>query len=227
MKCKLYIAKTYFLENDVLIDERLTCIGESFDDVEVFIQGVRMLPIILPENRDLINPSTSRGGAVCMVESAEFFSEAERDSYMQHEKHEPYILQDYGRIDRYFSNISKRESKNVKLPAILIEAIDQRNDSFLSEIKMANSTLRELLLYVNGNDKTKLSLNPQSITLLSACKLLDSYINHDDTKFVRGLYERSPLLFCDEREYRNNLDMLLFHRGIDSMYRDRILDSNS
>ena len=226
MKCKLYIAKTYFLVNDLLTDERLTCIGEDFDDVEVFIQGVRMLPI-LPEHRDPDAPDVSRDGAVCVVESAEFYSEADRDSYMQHESHEPYVLQEYGRIDRYFSNVSKRESKNVKLPAILIDAIEDRNTSFMSEIRVANHTLRELLLYINGNDRYRLMLDPTSSTILKTCKVLDDFLDKTDKKFERGLYERSPLLFCDEHEYRSNLDIMLFHKRVDAMYRNRILDPDA
>ena len=225
MKCRLYIAKTYFLVNDILTDERLACIGETFDDVEIFIQGVRMLPII-PEDHDYELPIECRG-AVAVVETAEFFSEYERDNYLHHEKHEPYILQPYGPVDHHMAHMSKKEGKCVKLPAILIEAIDRRTDDFLAEIRVANHTLRELLLYVNGNDRSRLTIDPSSVALLKACKLLDEYLNKEDRKFERSLYSRSPLLFCDEKEYRDNLDMLLFHKGIDSMYRDRIMDPDA
>lgn len=223
LKCKLYIAKTYFLENESLVNERLTAISTDLDDLKAFIRGIRKLPVVFQAS-DVIYTSQ---GAVCMIESAEFFSEDERDAYLYHEKHEPYILQEYGRIDRYFANLSKKESKHVALPAILIDAIESRNEEFLAELKTANHTLRELLLYINGNDRSQLKINPDSVCILRTCGLIDKLCSKKEERLTAQLYERSPMLFCDEHEYRTNIDMALFNREMRDRYREILHDPYS
>lgn len=216
---KLFIAKTYFLERDRLTQEKLTAVSDDFYHVERYIGRIRGLPIITERELDAIPDSFQ---TVCIVEEASFPSSLELTQYLNQPEIQPFILEDFGKIDHIITGLTKKESKHIFIPRIVIDIIERKIDQFKTELKMSNHILKELLFYINGYDKSRLKVNRNSINLMATCKLLDRLVADEGYELSGDMYNRSPVLFCEEHEYRSYIDTELGHRELDEAYRDAI-----
>lgn len=214
---KLYVAKTYLVDSNFLKDERITAISSDVDVISIYINRIRGIPFVSDES-DI--PDMYE--AFCKVQEARFPSYEDMEHFLS--VYEDYVMVEYGKIDRSITKLSKKDSKNIQLPRIVIDIIDKRVDQFKTELKMANHSLKELLFYINGFDKNKSKVSLDSINLMKTCKLLERLTEESGYELSDDMYNRSPVLFCSEREYRNYIDIEIATRELDQAYRDAISD---
>lgn len=214
---KLYVAKTYLVDSNFLKDERITAISSDIDMIKIYTNRIRGIPIVSYES-DIPDMYES----ICKLQEARFQSYEDMQHFLS--VYEDFVMVDYGEVDRNITGLTKKESKHIQLPKIVIDIIDKKVDQFKTELTMANHTLKELLFYINGFDKNKSKVSLDSINLMKTCKLLERLTSESGYELSDDMYNRSPILFCSEREYRNYIDMEIAHRELDEAYRQAITD---
>ena len=220
---KIYLAHTYLLNGDNLIDKRLAAVTDEIEKIYTYMNRVRGINVITERELNLIPDHVE---AVAMITEASFSSRYDLDVYLNYPNIEPYIMEDYGKIDRFVTHLDKKNSKHIWIPRIIISLIEKRVDQFKVETTMSLHTMKELLFYINGFDPKKLKVSTDSITIMKACKLMERLLENEGYKLEGDMYNRSPILFCTEREQRKLIDMELTNRELDQRYRDALLEDD-
>lgn len=210
----LYLAHTYFLKHNVARDEKLTCISPNKDDIITYITRIRGIPLVtdfheIPDQFDV----------AAVLTKASFQSEWEAHSFMEKEGNAPFVMKEYGLIDRSITGLGKKESKHIEIPSIIIDIIDRRVDEFKTELKMAHHTMKELLFYINGFDRSKLKISADSSCIMKTCNIVENMLKENGYDIAGDIYNRNPALFCSETEYRMNVETEITRQRLDHDYR--------
>ena len=218
---KIYLAYTYLLNGDSLIDKRLAAVTDEIEKIYTYMNRVRGINVVSERDLNMIPDNIE---AVAMITEASFSSIYDLESYLDLPEIEPYIMDDYGKIDRFVTHLDKKNSKHIWIPRIIISLIDKRVEQFKVEMTMSLHTMKELLFYINGFDQKKLKVSNDSITIMKNCKLMERLLENNGYELEGDMYNRSPILFCTEREQRQLIDMEMTNRELDKAYRDAIMD---
>jgi len=218
-----YVGTTYFYDADQLHSPRLTCVSTDLDKVFNYLTKVRHIPVV-DANDEYLELSDPHG--VCaVITTATFGSRENFINFMNHADRAPYVLEPYDmNIDRHIAGISKKDARNIMVPAIVIDIIDKRIKTMKDEMAVTVHSLKEILYYINGLDRSKLKTEHDSRALMTACAVIDQFISEDDNTVEKGMLKRHPILFCSEFEYRQVIDSELRMKDLDRQYRYRIED---
>lgn len=210
----LYLAHTYFLKHNVARDEKLTCISPSKEGIITYMTRIRGLPLVTD-----FNEIPDQFDVAAILTKASFQSEWEAQSFMEKEGNAPFVMKEYGLIDRSITGLGKKESKHIEIPSIIIDIIDRRVDAFKTELKMAHHTMKELLFYINGFDRSKLKISNDSSSIMKTCNIVENMLKENGYDIAGDIYNRNPALFCSETEYRMNVETEITRQRLDHDYR--------
>lgn len=218
-----YMATTYFCTETSIKDPQLTCIGDTFDSCFNYMLYVRHIPVV--QEKDIHVLPTDYDTCVTIT-SITFASESNKDSWMTNSQHQPFILVPYGKIDKRIAGIKKKDSKNIMVPNIVADYIDGNIDSFKAELQVAEHTLKTLLYYINGFDRGKMKVDADSRTLVKALQIMENARANAGWELENDMYQRHPILFCGEAEYRAEIQRLLTLKDMDDRYHQYLYDES-
>jgi hypothetical protein len=218
---ELFVGSSYFYDRERIFDEQTVCIGESYDDVYFYLARLRHYTIV--DMLDMDDRESLGDKHVCAaITRINFATEDQALSYLERPGNEPYTLQWYGKVDRYMAGLKKKEAKGVKLPTIVASIIERDVKAFRHELACSSHTLKTLLYYINGFDRASLKIKGDSQLLVNCCDLLDGMVEGQGYDVANDMYERHPILFCDEPEYRRVIKSGLAQRDLDREYHNII-----
>ena len=208
---ELYIGHTMYVHGDMVQDRQLTCIG-SFRDVVNYLTVVRRIPIVDSENLSPeVQPSGDSTGVVAEITKAGFYTKQEIESYMWNDSNSPYVLQEFGTIDVSVVGLPKKYGRDIALPEVVIDIIDQDAEAMVAETTVMIRSLKELFYLAGGNDPAAAKTLAKTIRLLDG-SLTSHRMNSRFDGIFEGLYTRPSILFCGEQEYRSRIRQYLRER---------------
>lgn len=214
MSKNLYLLKTYMATPQYLYDGKMTAISENIEDIQIFCSSIRHIPIITES--DIPNlPDDIR--VVGMITEASFYSNEDKNQYINHEDSLPFLMVHYGAIDRKFTGLKKADSKDLMLPQILCNIIEKQVEAFRGQLKVTNHTLKELFYYLNGLDNANHYFN-ETNCIFQSTKFLNKIEENGDDGLVKDMYRRHPMLFCNETIYRYHIDRELEEARLQTRY---------
>lgn len=214
----LYLGKTYYFNKTQLYDEKLTCIGDTMDDVIDYFHKIRHIQVV---DEDSIGEITDDRGIVAMIVAASFPDKSSMMTFLESDERYLYILTEYGKIDRKIAGIKKRDARNVKIPAIVSQLIDSDCAHFIDELKCASHTLKNFLYYQFGFDTMRIKMDIDGKAIMRVCDNIDAIASGKDDMDIE-IYKRHPILFCSEEEYRSRVSTYIGMKRMDSEYRYKL-----
>lgn len=221
---RLYIGTSYFFNEVKVHDPNVVCIDDSYDDVYHYMAKVRRLPIIDRLDDEAAEQLPPGSGACGIITQLSFASSEQLQNFLMADERQPFIMVEYGAIDRRITNLKKKEAKSIKVPRIVDEIIVEDVDRFISELKVAAHTLKELLYYMNGYDKTAFKIPGVSRDIITILEYIKRIEDKDGKPLENEIQQRHQLLFCGEHEYRDIIRRHVHTQELMSEYRRHVAE---
>ena len=221
----LYIGTSYFIDDSKVSDPQTVCIDESFDAVFNYLTKIRRLNVVdNPYDHEQLDALPQNCDICAAITMMRFANEEQQYQFLIADGNQPYVMWEYGKVDRNIVKLGKKEAKNVKVPHIVEEIIAEEVGTFAAEAKVAAHTLKQLLYYINGYDKAALKLNNVARSLITSIDLLTRVAVTKGTEIEDDMYRRHHILFCGEHEYRATIRRYLEMHQLDQKFRDHLYD---
>lgn len=217
-----YVGETFMLTSYGLESPAIACVSEDQSDIIQYLSNVRDIPFI-DDNTPLENLS-KHIQVVAKLNVFSFTVESSANAFLQRDDIQPFLMEEYGPIDRRLTKLNKKKAQRLKLPRVVIEIIEQTAQSFEKELDMAQHTLKELLFYMGGSRKDEIVKNKDIALIMKTCQIISKILQHDGYDLEGDIYFRNPILFCGETEYRNMISARIQQNRMLDEYRYLIED---
>lgn len=222
---QLYIGATYLFDSEKVYDPQVVCVETNFDDVYNYLAKIRHLNVIESEyDHEGIDALPQNCDVFATITKMTFATEEQCYQFLIQDDIQPFIMHEFGKIDRGVAKMGKKAAKNVKVPHIIEDIISDEIGTFAAESKVAAHTLKQLLYYLNGYDKTTIKTSMISRALVTCIDFLTRIAATHGMEIQDDMYQRHHILFCGEREYRAIIKRYLEMTKLDAQYREKLYE---